>query len=121
MKTLFKVLRFFGLLERNNNLSITNVAVIMILTKAMIAPTFTITECGALLLALLNYAHKRYESAKVEKAEKQAAIAAVDTKPLEDAVKALQAKMEQVATDTAEAKDKASKAALAMNIQTKKY
>lgn len=62
-----KVLKFLSLLDRGGNLSITNIAVIVCITKIAISPTFTITEVGALMLSLLNYAHKRKESNKGDK------------------------------------------------------
>lgn len=55
-----KVLTFLNLLDSDGNLSITNVAVIVCVTKLAIAPEFSIAEVGALLCSLLNYSHKRY-------------------------------------------------------------
>lgn len=54
-----RVLNFLSLLDRDGNLSISNVAVIVCVTKIAAAPKFSIEEVGALLVALLNYAHKR--------------------------------------------------------------
>lgn len=72
-KFLCKTLRFFNLVDRSCNLSITNIAVIVCVAKIAIAPTFSIAEVGALLISLVNYGHKRTESAKAEKADKEIA------------------------------------------------
>jgi hypothetical protein len=61
-----RLLKFLSLVDRSGNLSITNIAVIVCITKIAIAPTFTVTEVGALMLSLFNYAHKRIESNKVK-------------------------------------------------------
>jgi hypothetical protein len=67
MKVVYKILRFFNLVDKGNNLSITNIALVVVLTKIVIAPSFSIEECGVLMLALLNYAHKRHEAAKTDR------------------------------------------------------
>jgi len=54
-----RILSFLNLLDNDGNLSISNIAVIVCVTKIAIAPHFSITEVGALLVSLLNYAHKR--------------------------------------------------------------
>lgn len=53
-------LAFLNLLDNAGNLSISNIAVIVCVIKVALAPQFSITEVGALLVSLLNYAHKRY-------------------------------------------------------------
>lgn len=58
-------LRFFSLVDREGNLSISNVAVIVIVTRIAIAP-FDWATAAALLVSLLNYSHKRYETNKYE-------------------------------------------------------
>lgn len=60
---------FLNLLDAQGKLSITNVAVIVCLLKLAFAPAASITEAGTLLVALANYAHKRYTSATPEPAE----------------------------------------------------
>ena len=62
-----KTLRFFNLVDRNCNLSITNIAVIVLITKMAIAPFDWATAAG-LLVTLINYSHKRYANAQAEKA-----------------------------------------------------
>lgn len=54
---------------RGSSLSLTNLAVIVCIVKIAVAPQISIPEIGALLLSLLNYGHKRYESNKAAKAE----------------------------------------------------
>lgn len=65
------VLKFFNLLDRGNKLSITNVAVIVCVTKMAIAPQVTIVDAGMLLISLLNYSHKRSESNKAAMKDQQ--------------------------------------------------
>lgn len=57
---------FLNLLDAQGKLSITNVAVIVCLLKLAFAPAASITEAGTLLVALANYAHKRYTNATPE-------------------------------------------------------
>ena len=63
------LLSFFNLLDRGNKLSITNVAVIVLLTKMAIAP-FDWAVAAGLFVTLLNYAHKRQESNQMDKDSK---------------------------------------------------
>lgn len=60
---LTRALLFLNLLDVQGNLSITNIAVIVCVTKIALAPQFSIAECGALMVSLLNYAHKRHTNA----------------------------------------------------------
>ena len=62
-----KILRFFQLADRAGNLSITNIAVIVLITKIALAATLDWATAAGLLIALLNYGHKRLESNKAEK------------------------------------------------------
>lgn len=62
-----------NLLERGGSkLSLSNSAVFVCIIKIAIAPQISITEIGALLLSLLNYGHKRFESNKAQRAEIEA-------------------------------------------------
>ena len=63
------ILKFFNLLDRNNRLSISNVAVIVCVVKVAVAPQVSIVDAGALLVTLLNYSHKRSEANKAAKDE----------------------------------------------------
>lgn len=68
MKKLFcSILRFFNLVDRNCNLSITNIAVIVLITKMALAATIDWGVVSGLLITLINYGHKRHESNKAEK------------------------------------------------------
>ena len=115
MKTVLnKVLRFLNLSDRAGNLSITNIAVIVVITKIALAPTFTITECAALLVTLLNYGHKRIQSAKAEQVVK------VDLSNVESAIQSIQSQVDTLTTNKdvlekrlTEAEEKTSKYALA--------
>ena len=60
---------FLNLLDAQGKLSITNVAVIVCLLKLAFAPAASITEAGTLLVALANYAHKRYTNVAPEPVE----------------------------------------------------
>lgn len=55
-----KILKFFNLLDAAGNLSISNIAVLIVLAKLTMAPTVSITEAGMLLITLGNYAVKRH-------------------------------------------------------------
>lgn len=57
----FKILKFLSLSDYQGNLSISNIAVIIIITKMAIAP-FDWVTAASLMIALLNYSHKRKES-----------------------------------------------------------
>lgn len=59
MAVLEKIVNFLNLTDAAGKLSITNLAVLICLVKLAISPSASITEAGALLVALGNYAHKR--------------------------------------------------------------
>lgn len=69
MNYIKKALKFLNLVDRSGNLSITNIAVIVCITKIAMAPEFSMAEIGALLVSLMNYAHKRVETAKLDKSD----------------------------------------------------
>lgn len=54
-----QVLTFFNLLDSAGNLSITNVAVIIAVTKMAFMSQFSGVDAIGLVSTLLNYAHKR--------------------------------------------------------------
>lgn len=54
-----RVLSFLNLLDTSGNLSITNIAVIVGITKMAFASQFSSVDAVALVGTLLNYAHKR--------------------------------------------------------------
>ncbi len=57
-----RLLSFLNLLDASGNLSITNIAVIVGITKMAFAHQFSGVDATALVGTLLNYAHKRYEN-----------------------------------------------------------
>jgi hypothetical protein len=57
-----QVLTFLNLLDNGGNLSITNVAVIIAITKMAMSAQLTGCDVAGLLGVLGNYAHKRYIS-----------------------------------------------------------
>ncbi len=66
-----RLLVFLGLTDKSHNLSITNIAVIVLITRMAIAP-FDWPTSIALLFAMLNYIHKRSQVAKAVKDQEQA-------------------------------------------------
>ena len=119
MKYIRKLLKFLQLVDREGNLSITNIATIVVITKIALTATFDWGVISALLVTLLNYGHKRYEANKASKDVRPAAIA-VDLKPLQDSINELADNIQEVKKVADEAKDKASKVALASGITTKR-
>lgn len=88
-----------NLVERGGaKLSLTNLAVMVCIVKIAIAPSISIVDMGALLLSLLNYGHKRYESNKVHKAEldRQDKVDAQHQKHIEAHAEAIKQLTEQV-------------------------
>lgn len=92
-----KILRFFQLADRAGNLSITNIAVIVLITKMAIAPLDWATAAG-LLIALLNYGHKRLESNKAEKEAAKLNQLATISEDLTSVKQTISALSEQVKT-----------------------
>lgn len=110
-----KLLKFFNLVDRAGDLSITNIAVIVMVVKMAVAPQFTITECGALLVTLLNYGHKRYQSSKVEKETVKAPE--VNLQPVLEQIQSVESQLAAVQKVAEEAGEKASKLALAAGMK----
>ena len=85
--------RKLNLLEyKSDKLSLTNLAVLVCVIKVAVAPVVSIPEIGALLLSLLNYGHKRYESGKANQAaiEAQAKVDAQQESVIKEAQKAIE-------------------------------
>lgn len=51
---------FTRFINGDGNLSITNIAVIIVLYKLACTPSTSITDCGALFLSLSHYGWKKY-------------------------------------------------------------
>lgn len=88
MAVLAKVVQFLNLLDASGKLSITNLAVLICLVKLAVSPSASITEAGALLVALGNYAHKRATNAAPEQP---------DTSAIESKVEEIQATVSNLA------------------------
>lgn len=61
--------RFLRVLDEDNVISLTNLAVMLVIFKLAITPSLSMPEIGALLLGLFNYSYKRYVRAKEPKPE----------------------------------------------------
>lgn len=91
-----KVLDFFQLSDREGNISLTNLSLIIVITKIAITP-FDWTGAAILLPVIASYMHKRVELNKMATKEEQ------DLTPLLEEIenlKANQEEMNKVATDT---------------------
>lgn len=64
VKKIIKSLKFLNLIDREGNLSISNIAVIIVLVKLTLSPVLSIVDAGMLLVTLMNYAHKRHSVSK---------------------------------------------------------
>lgn len=51
----------------DGQLSLSNLAVLVVLVKLALAPQFSMTEIGALFIALMNYSGKKIINSKAEK------------------------------------------------------
>lgn len=60
MTNLIKILAFFRILDENKQLSLTNLAVILVLIKMTCCMTFTLESASILLTTLGAYNFKRY-------------------------------------------------------------
>lgn len=54
------ILKFLNLLDYENNLSITNLAVYIALIKIMIIPGSSLEDAGMLFTVLVNYSYKKH-------------------------------------------------------------
>jgi len=74
---LIKILNFFSLVDSDQKLSLTSIGLYTVLVKLILSPNPGLTDVGALLLVLLNYAHKRQvNTSAAENANNLAAEAA---------------------------------------------
>jgi len=69
MNRLFKVLDWFRLLDEDGVLSLSNLAVIVMLVKIAMLKTFSMSDAALLLPVMGNYTYKRYRQHKTS--EKQ--------------------------------------------------
>lgn len=68
-----KTLSFLNLLDQQHKVSITNVAVVVLIVKIAAAPTLDFPTVAALLLSLLNYADKRRTNSNATKTNDETA------------------------------------------------
>jgi esterase/lipase len=61
------VLRFLNLLDRAGKLSLTNLALWVLLVKVAMVGQLSVADAAVFFLGVLNYAHKRHETTKYEK------------------------------------------------------
>ena len=66
MKHLKHLLKFLSLGDDQGNLSLTNLAMLIIVVKIALVPQASLIDLGTLLLAAANYAHKRYVNSKTQ-------------------------------------------------------
>lgn len=66
-----RILKFLNLLDRENNLSLTNLSMLIMLIKVAVSP-FDYAGAAILLPILGSYMQKRYESNKANKESKKA-------------------------------------------------
>lgn len=60
-KFVVRILVFFRVVdEHDNNLSITNIALLIALAKLAVTPTASLTDAGALIAGLSAYSYKKY-------------------------------------------------------------
>jgi hypothetical protein len=64
VKKIARSLKFLNLLDKDSNLSISNIAVIIVLVKLAFTPSLSLIDAGTLLVTLMNYAHKRHSGSK---------------------------------------------------------
>ena len=119
MKDISKLLKFLQLTDRQGDLSITNIATIVVITKIALAVSLDWGVISGLLITLLNYGHKRHEANKSVK-DAAETPSPIDIEPIHESLKELRQELTKVKNVAAEAKDKASKMALSMGITTKK-
>lgn len=117
------VLRFFNLLDRGNKLSITNIAVIVLIVKMALAPAFDWTAATGLFVALFNYAHKRSETNKRDIAsERSEALVTIEEKvnSMAGLIESYRGNQELVAKQSEETKKLLSNANLAQAFTPRK-
>lgn len=106
-------LSFLNLLDRSGSLSITNTAVYVLLVKMSISP-FDWAAAAALMVTLLNYAHKRSNSLKTESnASTLPEVPPVDLGPLQAQLDSFKSTFESVAKTAEETKKLLSQSNLA--------
>ncbi len=63
-----RILQFLSLVNKDSKLSITNLAILFMLTRFVLVPQLGIHDSVIFLSLVANYCHRRYEDSKLEKA-----------------------------------------------------
>jgi len=95
-QSMFAIGRFFRLLDDSNVISLTNIALMIVIGKLAVTPSLSIPEIGALLLGLLNYSYKRYIRYKEPKPEVIASKQKSEIKELRDVTDSLKDKIGKI-------------------------
>ena len=80
IKNWTRVFTILKLIDDKGELSLTNIGVMVLLTKIALAPAVDLPSVGALMLTLLSYGHKRHVATKAK------AVAAVADARVDDLV-----------------------------------
>ena len=89
-----KVGKFLRLIDENNQMSITNIAVMVVIYKVGTAHQVDLYDAGIILIALLNYSYKRYMKLKEVKEIKHIEDEGGDlTNQIKDEIKGLKDKV----------------------------
>jgi len=99
MKYFLRILRFLRLTDEQDNLSLTNIAVMLIIVKLALLQEYGLQDLGVLLVALLTYTAKKVIS---------------DKKKIKENVS--NAILDKMDTDIKELKDKVSSVAMATGL-----
>ena len=96
MVFLSKILTFLSLADKDGNISLTNLGVVVCITKIAIAPTLDWQVISALLLTLLSYNSKRYTIAKATQATTQQNDALADLQERINSISATASKIQDL-------------------------
>ena len=91
-----KILEFLNLLDRNNKLSISNIAVYAILIKLLLSPELGSFDAAAFLTVIANYSAKRYTNYKSTEKISSEASKTIDKKlsELDEKINSLSVRIE---------------------------
>lgn len=64
MKKLLKVLKFFRITDENDLLSLSHMAIYLVMIKLAMADAVNLQDAALAAAALMNYAHKRHAKGK---------------------------------------------------------
>lgn len=84
MEKLIRTLQFFRVVDESGNLSLTNIALVVVLVSLVNRPELSVADIGSLVAAIAGYQFKRWM---------QPDAPAEDQSELSDALKSLQTKV----------------------------